>query len=99
MNPASLSNLLPHVWLGDSTEMQLLLCLHMIPLKRHTHAAREFAKAAVSSQLGAALLNLLSTVVPKSKMGESTATKQYAARFLSVLFIESRQWGFYLQYS
>ncbi|KAI9916848.1 hypothetical protein PsorP6_018131 [Peronosclerospora sorghi] len=85
MNPASLSNLLPHVWLGDSTEMQLLLCLHMIPLKRHTHAATEFAKAAVSSQLAAALLNLLSTLVPKSKMGESTATKQYAARFLSVL--------------
>ncbi|KAG6975682.1 hypothetical protein JG688_00002168 [Phytophthora aleatoria] len=85
MDPASLSNLLPHVWLGDSTEMQLLLCLHMIPLKRHTQAATEFAKAAVSSQLAAALLNLLSTLVPKSKMGESTATKQYAARFLSVL--------------
>ncbi|GMF28129.1 unnamed protein product [Phytophthora lilii] len=85
MDPASLSNLLPHVWLGDSTEMQLLLCLHMIPLKRHTQAATEFAKAAVSSQLAAALLNLLSTLVPKSKMGESTTTKQYAARFLSVL--------------
>ncbi|EGZ07371.1 hypothetical protein PHYSODRAFT_528296 [Phytophthora sojae] len=85
MDPASLSNLLPHVWLGDSTEMQLLLCLHMIPLKRHTQAATEFAKAAVSSQLAAALLNLLSTLVPRSKMGESTTTKQYAARFLSVL--------------
>ncbi|TDH72600.1 hypothetical protein CCR75_003886 [Bremia lactucae] len=85
MDPASLSNLLPHVWLGDSTEMQLLLCLHMIPLKRHTQAATEFAKAAVSSQLASALLNLLSTLVPKSKVGESTATKQYAARFLSVL--------------
>ncbi|CAH0484455.1 unnamed protein product [Peronospora farinosa] len=85
MDPASLSNLLPHVWLGDSTTMQLLLCLHMIPLKRHTQAATEFAKAAVSSQLAAALLNLLSTLVPRSKMGESTATKQYAARFLSVL--------------
>ncbi|KAI9982952.1 hypothetical protein PInf_006803 [Phytophthora infestans] len=85
MDPASLSNLLPHVWLGDSTEMQLLLCLHMIPLKRHTQAATEFAKAAVSSQLAAALLNLLSTLVPKSKMGESNTTKQYAARFLSVL--------------
>ncbi|RLN52987.1 hypothetical protein BBJ29_006094 [Phytophthora kernoviae] len=85
MDPASLSNLLPHVWLGDSTEMQLLLCLHMIPLKRHTQAATEFAKAAVSSQLAAALLNLLSTLVPKSKIGESTATKQFAARFLSVL--------------
>eukprot|EP00644_Phytophthora_capsici_P008179 jgi/Phyca11/510438/fgenesh2_kg.PHYCAscaffold_60_\ len=85
MDPASLSNLLPHVWLGDSTEMQLLLCLHMIPLKRHTQAATEFAKAAVSSQLAAALLNLLSTLVPKSKIGESTTTKQYAARFLSVL--------------
>ncbi|KAL8011482.1 hypothetical protein Plhal710r2_c051g0156991 [Plasmopara halstedii] len=85
MDPASLSNLLPHVWLGDSTEMQLLLCLHMIPLKRHTQAATEFAKAAVSSQLAAALLNLLSTLVPKSKVGESTTTKQYAARFLSVL--------------
>ncbi|RLN96527.1 hypothetical protein BBJ28_00003471 [Nothophytophthora sp. Chile5] len=85
MDPASLSNLLPHVWLGDSTEMQLLLCLHMIPLKRHTQAATQFAKAAVSSQLAAALLNLLSTLVPKSKLGESTATKQFAARFLSVL--------------
>lgn len=85
MDPTSLSNLLPHVWLGDSTEMQLLLCLHMIPLKRHTQAATEFAKAAVSSQLAAALLNLLSTLVPKSKVGESTTTKQYAARFLSVL--------------
>uniref|UniRef100_M4BVV8 DnaJ homologue subfamily C GRV2/DNAJC13 N-terminal domain-containing protein n=1 Tax=Hyaloperonospora arabidopsidis (strain Emoy2) TaxID=559515 RepID=M4BVV8_HYAAE len=85
MDPVSLSNLLPHVWLGDSTEMQLLLCLHMIPLKRHTQAATEFAKAAVSSQLAAALLNLLSTLMPKSKVGESTATKQYAARFLSVL--------------
>jgi hypothetical protein len=30
-------------------------------------------------------LNLLSTLVPKAKMGESTTTKQYAARFLSVL--------------
>ncbi|KAF1779653.1 hypothetical protein GQ600_2816 [Phytophthora cactorum] len=83
--PCESVKLLPHVWLGDSTEMQLLLCLHMIPLKRHTQAATEFAKAAVSSQLAAALLNLLSTLVPKSKMGESTATKQYAARFLSVL--------------
>ncbi|CAI5717165.1 unnamed protein product [Hyaloperonospora brassicae] len=85
MDPVSLSSLLPRVWLGDSTEMQLLLCLHMIPLKRHTQAATEFAKAAVSSQLAAALLNLLSTLMPKSKVGESTATKQYAARFLSVL--------------
>ncbi|CAH0482112.1 unnamed protein product [Peronospora belbahrii] len=85
MDPTSLSNLLPHVWLGDSMTIQLLLCLHMIPLKRHTQAATEFAKAAVSSQLAAALLNLLSTLAPRSKMGESTATKQYAARFLSVL--------------
>lgn len=85
MDPTSLASLLPHVWLGDATEMQLLLCLHMIPLKRHTQAATQFAKAAVSSQLAAALLNLLSTLVPKSKLGESSLTKSYAARFLSVL--------------
>lgn len=85
MDPTSLSSLLPHVWLGDPNEMQLLLCLHMIPLKRHTQAATQFAKAAVSSQLASSLLNLLSTLVPKSKLGESTLTKSYAARFLSVL--------------
>lgn len=85
MDPTSLSSLLPHVWMGDPSEMQLLLCLHMIPLKRHTAAATQFAKAAVSSQLAASLLNLLSTLVPKSKLGESTLTKSYAARFLSVL--------------
>lgn len=85
MNPTSLSSLLPHVWQGDPNEMQLLLCLHMIPLKRHTQAATQFAKAAVSSQLASSLLNLLSTLVPKSKLGESTLTKSYAARFLSVL--------------
>ncbi|KAF1315758.1 hypothetical protein FI667_g15773, partial [Globisporangium splendens] len=85
MNPTSLSALLPHVWQGDPNEMQLLLCLHMIPLKRHTQAATQFAKAAVSSQLASSLLNLLSTLVPKSKLGESTLTKSYAARFLSVL--------------
>lgn len=85
MDPTSLSSLLPHVWMGDPTEMQLLLCLHMIPLKRHTQAATQFAKAAVSSQLASSLLNLLSTLVPKSKLGESTLTKSYAARFLSVL--------------
>jgi hypothetical protein len=85
MDPVSLAGLLPHVWMGEPTEVQLLLCLHMIPLKRHTQAATQFAKAAVSSQLAAALLNLLSTLVPKSKLGESTMTKAYAARFLSVL--------------
>lgn len=85
MDPVSLANLLPHVWLGEPNEVQLLLCLHMIPLKRHTQAATQFAKAAVSSQLAASLLNLLSTLVPKSKVGESNMTKAYAARFLSVL--------------
>lgn len=85
MNPTELANLLPHVWLGNPNEMQLLLCLHMIPLKRHTQAATQFAKAAVSSQLASSLLNLLSTLVPKSKLGESNLTKSYAARFLSVL--------------
>lgn len=85
MDPVSLAGLLPHVWLGEPNEVQLLLYLHMIPLKRHTQAATQFAKAAVSSQLAAALLNLLSTLVPKSKVGESTMTKACAARFLSVL--------------
>ncbi|TMW62203.1 hypothetical protein Poli38472_009696 [Pythium oligandrum] len=85
MDPVDLSNLLPQVWLGDPSEVQLLLCLHMIPLKRHTQAATHFAKSAVNSQLAASLLNLLSSLVPKSKLGESTQTKSYAARFLSVL--------------
>ncbi|GLE10454.1 hypothetical protein PINS_up022576 [Pythium insidiosum] len=85
MDPVDLAAVLPQVWLGDSSEVQLLLCLHMIPLKRHTQAATQFAKAAVNSQLAASLLNLLSSLVPKSKLGESSQTKSYAARFLSVL--------------
>nr|CCA19797.1 conserved hypothetical protein [Albugo laibachii Nc14]CCA24391.1 conserved hypothetical protein [Albugo laibachii Nc14] len=85
MDPNELSNLLPQIYLGEPGEMQLLLCVHMIPLKRHTHAATQFAKAAVNSQLANALLNLLSLLVPKSKLGDSSLTKSYAARFLSVL--------------
>lgn len=85
MDPNELSNLLPQIYLGEPGEMQLLLCVHMIPLKRHTHAATQFAKAAVKSQLANALLNLLSLLVPKSKLGDSSLTKSYAARFLSVL--------------
>ncbi|DAZ95764.1 TPA: hypothetical protein N0F65_010266 [Lagenidium giganteum] len=85
MDPTELANLLPQIWLGEPHEVQLLLCLHMIPLKRHTAAATQFAKAAVSSQLASSLLNLLSTLVPKSKLGDGSQTKAYAARFLSVL--------------
>jgi DnaJ family protein C protein 13 len=84
MNPTSLSSLLPHVWQGDPNEMQLLLCLHMIPLKRHTQAATQFAKAAVSSQLASSLLNLLSTLVPKSNPGSGGA--------ISSLLVASRVW-------
>jgi DnaJ family protein C protein 13 len=85
MNPNDLALLLPQIWLGDPNEMQLLLCLHMIPLRRHTQAATQFAKNAIQAQLANALLNLLSQLVPKSKLGESSLTKSYAARFLAVL--------------
>lgn len=85
MDPIDMSTMLPHIWSGEPGEVQLLLCLHMIPLKRHTQAATQFAKASVNSQLAATLLSLLSTLVPKSKLNESSQTKSYAARFLSVL--------------
>lgn len=84
MDPRALARLLPQIWLDNPQDVQLLLCLHMIPLKRHTQAATEFTKEAIDSQLVDALLSLMSVLAPKEE-GNYAPTKSYAARFLSIL--------------